>query len=303
MLQSEQNRPRASAPLPANPRDRRAHPRIPSEKLPVTRVHIPHRATVSLVDLSSGGALLELPFQMQPDTRFAVKLDTAVEQVEMPFQLLRCYVAELRGGVTYHAAGAFDSLLNLRDLAQRASCSVKRLRGSLDQLQRSAQKASAQSRSEAQFNEILGGAIAWLAKGESLDLVTLKVKAHLTQTYPALMIAEKALPLRDQLTSVQGFGMTFTSRYTLSAHDRRYLRSAAQLLSMLESARRETRDEVEESSDVIYSAADWMSTPPRSWNDQDLPKPANKPRLKTPAPVDHDNWTAIESLIRKAAVL
>src|SRR5262245_59939365 len=88
--------------------DRRAHPRIPSAKLPVTRVHIPRRATVSLVDLSAGGALLELPFQLPPESSFAVKLDTAVEQIELPFQMLRCYVAELKGGVRYHAAGAFD---------------------------------------------------------------------------------------------------------------------------------------------------------------------------------------------------
>ena len=303
MLQCVGHRPQASLPPPVNPRDRRAHPRIPSEKLPVTRVHIPSRATVSLVDLSSGGALLELPFQMQPDTRFAVKLDTPVEQVEMPFQLLRCYVAELRGGVTYHAAGAFDSLLNLRELAQRASCSVRRLRESLDQLQRSVQKAAAQSRSEAEFNEILSGAIAWLRKGESLDLATLKVKAHLTQTYPSLMIVQKASPICDQLTTVQGFGVTFTSRYTLSAHDRRYLRSAAQLLSMLENTRRETRDEVAGSSEVIYSAAEWISTKSPSWNEPDLPKRATKARLKTPEPIDHHDWSAIESMIRTAAVL
>src|SRR5690242_13021162 len=34
-----------------NPADRRAHPRIPSARLPFNRVHIPQRATVSLVDL------------------------------------------------------------------------------------------------------------------------------------------------------------------------------------------------------------------------------------------------------------
>ena len=45
---------------------------------------------------------------MAPESRFAVKLDTSVEQIEVPFQMLRCYVAELKNGVTYHAAGAFD---------------------------------------------------------------------------------------------------------------------------------------------------------------------------------------------------
>src|SRR6185436_4749681 len=152
-----------------NPADRRAHLRIPSARLPVKRVRIPNRPTVSLVDLSSGGALLTLPFQVPPESRFALKLDTAVEQVDVPFQLLRCYVAELNGGITYHAAGAFDSLLNLQALAQRASCSVQRLVSTLEHMRRNLLKSAAQSRGDAAFDEILGVSILWLRRNESLD--------------------------------------------------------------------------------------------------------------------------------------
>jgi len=250
-----------------DPADRRAHPRVPSSRLPVKRVHIPNRPKVSLVDLSPGGALLTLPFQVPPESRFALKLDTAVEQVDVPFQLLRCYVAELNGGITYRAAGAFDSLLNLQALAQRASSSVQRLIRTLEQLRRNVQKSAVQSRSDAAFEEILGATILWLRRDESLDLVALKVKAHLTQTYPSLMVVRTLRSSADSLTSVACFGHTLTSKHALSARDRRYLRANAQLISMLEDTRREMGEEVAprqssdgiSASEVTYSAADWLA--------------------------------------------
>ena len=253
----------AAARLTDDPADRRAHPRIPSARLPVRSVRIPNRPTVSLVDLSSGGALLTLPFQVPPQSRFALKLDTPVEQIDVPFQLLRCYVAELNGGITYHAAGVFDSLLNMEALAKRASCSVQRLIDTLEQLRRNVKKSAVQSRSDAAFDEILGATILWLRRDESLDLVTLKVKAHLTQTYPSLVIVPAHGSSGDSLTSVACFGRTFTSKRSLSAHDRRYLRANAQLISLLEDTDREMGDEAappQSSSAVIYNTADWLAS-------------------------------------------
>lgn len=285
-----------------NPADRRAHPRIPSTRLPVTRVHIPARSAVSLVDLSAGGALLELPFQMAPESRFAVKLDTSIEQIEVPFQMLRCYVADLKNGITYHAAGAFDSLLDLQALAQRTSSVGRRLLESLERLQTVVQKAAAQSRSDAAFFEVLCAAITGLRRGESLDLVTLKVKAHLTQTFPTLSILPSAAIPRDQSTSVQAFGLTFLSRHTLSAQDRRLLKCNAQLLSMLEETRRDMRSErASDSPQIVYSAAEWLST-----QQQQVHQLIATPRTSRPASrpaADESSWKAIESLILKAAVL
>jgi hypothetical protein len=292
-------RPRESA------ADRRAHPRIPSTQLGVTRVHIPNRATVSLVDLSAGGALLELPFQIQPASRFAVKLDTAVEQVEVPIQLLRCYVANLNGGVTYHAAGAFDNLLDVEALAQRASTAVRRLLGSLERLQQGVRKAAVNSRHDAAFNEVLGGTITSLRRGESIDLVALKVKSHLTQTYPSLVVVPRTASLFNQVSSVSAFGLTFTSPHALSMHDRRLLKAAAQLIALLEDTRREMRDEMGEDQphgpQVIRTASDWIAAHP----DVDHRQP-RRPRPVAPPvrPSDRDAaWKAIESLISKAAVL
>lgn len=247
--------------LSDNPADRRAHQRIPSDKLRVSRVRIPHRPAVSLVDLSEGGALLELPFQMQPETRLAVQLQTPFEQVEVPFQLLRCYVAELKEGVTYHAAGAFDNLLNIQAMIARASSAMQRLIATLERLQRSAHKAAIQSRGAGEFNETLAGAIVGLRHGESLDLVTLKVKARLTQAHPSLSILPSTSPFRDQLTSVECFGLTLKSKHPLSADDRRHLKANAQVLSLLEDCRGEMRDEAEQPqpSKVVYSAAEWLA--------------------------------------------
>lgn len=266
MLQ-QSTRAAASAPqvgFSDNPADRRAHERVPSARLRGARVRILTRGAVSLVDLSSGGALLEIPFQAQPEARFAVELHTPVERVEVPFQLLRCYVAELKGGVTYHAAGVFDKLLNVQAMTSRASGAAQRLIATLERMRRGTQTAASPSRSAAQFSEMLAGVIVSLRRGESLDLVALKVRAHLTQNYRSLSIVPSS-PYRDALTSVECFGLTFNSTQVLSAHDRRYLKANAQLLSMMEDCRREMRAEEQDdegdavpSNQVIRSTAEWL---------------------------------------------
>lgn len=119
----------------------------------------------------------------------------------------------------------------------------------------------------AEFNEFLAAVIVNLRRGESLDLVTLKVKARLTQTYPSLTISPSRSPYRDALTSAQCFGLTFNSKRVLSASDRRFLKANGQLISMLEDCRREMREMREDtttqspqSPKVIYSPAEWMDT-------------------------------------------
>ena len=128
--------------LPDNPADRRAHPRIPSAKLRVSRVRIPHRPAVSLVDLSAGRGASRTSVPGAARDAHGGRTAYSLEQVEVPFQLLRCYVAELKGGITYHAAGAFDSLLNLQAMIARASSAMQRLIATLERLQRSANKAA-----------------------------------------------------------------------------------------------------------------------------------------------------------------
>lgn len=260
--------------------DRRAYPRIRPAKLGITGVDIRNRQSASLVDLSSGGALLELPFQISPESRIAVQLSTAGEKFETSLQLLRCYVADLNGGVKYHAAGAFDRLLNLEALAMGASTAVRRLMISLERLERSVHNLAAQSRSDAQFHETLTDVISWLRRSESLDLAILKLKARLTQTYRSLLIIPATSPTFDRATSLECFGMTFKAKHPLSAHDRRFLKANAQLISILEETRRELRadDGRPGSPQVLHSAAEWLAAHP------ELQPPLSLPRRAPVAP-------------------
>ena len=195
------------------------------------------------MDLSSGGALLELPFQLPPESRVAMQLDAAGDRFEIPWQLLRCYVAELKGGVKYRAAGVFENLLDLEALAMRASSEMGRLMISLERLARALPNTAMQSRSDAQFRETLNDLMSWLRRGESLDLAALKLKARLTQTYRSLQIIPSTSPAFDRATSLECFGLTFRATHPLSTHDRCFLKANAQLISILEDARRECRGE------------------------------------------------------------
>lgn len=270
--------------------EKRAHPRIPSTKLGITRVAIRNRPSAALVDLSSGGALLELPFQLPPESRVEMQLDTAGKKLDVPFQLLRCYVARLSGGVKYHAAGAFDNPLNLESLTMRASSALQRLMTSLERLERGVQKTARQSRSDAQFHETLTDLIAWLREGESLDLMVLKLKANLTRHYRSLLIFPASTTMFDLATSMECFGLTFKAKHPLTAHDRRFLKANAQLISILEETRRELRDEDLRpgSPQVLRSAADWIVSQSDEQPKQVKAKrskfaqPVNAPRLKLP---------------------
>ena len=248
-----------------DPADRRAHPRIPSSQLAVTRVRIPNRPAVTLVDLSSGGALINLPFQVRPQSRFPLLIDAVNVKLGLPFQLIRCYVSTLNGGVTYQAAGAFDSPLNLEAMTQRGARAVPRLLDTVERMRRGLEKVKARSRSDAAFDEMLGAVVHWLRQDDSLDLVTLKVKAQLRQAYPSLMIVPSLLPARDEFNSVACFGYTLRSKHPLSSHDRRFLKAGAQLISMLEDTRRALSEaektEPAHSEPLIRSAAEWQCLP------------------------------------------
>jgi hypothetical protein len=252
------------ADLACNPSDRRAHPRIISAKLPLTNARIASVGPGSVVDLSAGGALIDLPNHVRPEARLALQLETAVERMELPFQLLRCYVAAIdSGGPTYRVAGTFDRPLDVEALTVRASGAVQRLIATLDRLRGGLQKSAEHSRSDAAFSEILGGVAAWLRRGDSIDLVALKVKAQLTYQYPSLKILT-LVPSANDLTAVGGFGVTLKSRHQLSSYDRRFLRAHTQLLAQLEDARRAVKDEVDPSPrqrpEVILGAGQWMTT-------------------------------------------
>jgi hypothetical protein len=251
-----------------NPADRRAHPRIPSVQLPDTCIRIPHRSGVSLVDLSPGGALLALPFRMHPQSRLTLEINTAAERLAVPFQFLRCYVAELNGGVRYHAAGAFEDTLNLPGMAGANGVNRERLLAVLERLLRTHEAEVDSDR--VRFREVLTQAVAGVRRGESAELVTVRVKAFLTQMYPSLALYPSTVSTPpDTFSSAEYFGFIFTSDRVLTAMDRRFLKLTAQLMAMLDEGRRAEPLDVEAKSMmpasaeqvVVYSAADWVASP------------------------------------------
>ena len=220
-----------------NASDRRAHRRIASSELPAPAfIRIPNRPAISLVDLSPGGALLDLPFQLRPESRVTLELSTSADRLAVPFHLLRCWVAELKGGVRYHAAGAFEQTLNLpASLAGGlATAASDRLIATLEGFLRSSRAADASARG-AHFSEMLGQVVAGLRQGEGADRLSAQIKAHLAQLFPALAITQaSASLLRDVSTSARFFGLEFRSSTNLTSADRRFLRAGAQLITLID---------------------------------------------------------------------
>ena len=88
----------------------------------------------------------------------------------------------------------------------------------------------------------------------------------------------------DHVSSVSAFGMTFSSRHTLAMHDRRLLKAAAQLLTLLEEARLQMADE-----------ADHAEEPPRVIRQG---RPAASPVTQSDREAA---WKEIESMVSQAA--
>jgi hypothetical protein len=230
------------------------------------RIRIPHRPSVSLVDLSVGGALIELPFQMRPDSRVTLELRTSSEQMLVPFRALRCHVAQIRDGVRYHAAGTFDQVVRLPEgIADNATATPFRLIAALEGLLRASRAATA-SRDE-RFDALVLDALAGLKRGESTHLISVKVKAFLSRQVPSLAIYPQS-PFRngDPLTTVQFFGFNFRAPRTLTASERRLLRSGAQVIAMIAEDERESNSEEPgvkaPALEVVRTAADWQGTKP-----------------------------------------
>lgn len=69
-----------------------------------------HWADVTVVDLSSGGALIEGVFRVRPGARVELRIGVEAERISVQARVLRCFVSALdrQRGVRYRAALAFD---------------------------------------------------------------------------------------------------------------------------------------------------------------------------------------------------
>jgi hypothetical protein len=99
------------------PSDRRAHARRAAaelEWLRTVRLSGGTSAAITLVDLSEGGALLEVDAPLRPGARLRLEMSGADLEVMVPLEVLRCYVTSLRGASTiYRGACAFGNPIEL----------------------------------------------------------------------------------------------------------------------------------------------------------------------------------------------
>jgi len=91
--------------------DRRLDTRYRQPAIAGTQAILRPGYAVSLIDLSSGGALIEGPRPLRPGSRVHLQLTTKTRRLGIVAHVLRCSVASLgagQGGVQYRGALQFD---------------------------------------------------------------------------------------------------------------------------------------------------------------------------------------------------
>lgn len=227
--------PRVEAPS-FHERDRRVHPRVSWEDLSTpASIRIPNRPGVSLVDLSAGGALLHVPFQLRPNSRMTVEFRAASERMMLPFRLLRCYVASLKGGLQYEAAGEFEHRLDWNPLLGHAAAeeaTSNRLVATLETFLRHAPTSGRIF----EFDHLLMWVLDAARSGERAERIALEIRLRMTRIIPSLVIeTATGSTLPDPARSARFFGFDFRCAGLLTTSDRRLLRSTAHLLSIVSS--------------------------------------------------------------------
>jgi hypothetical protein len=250
-------------------RNRRIHPRLsPRELSTPASVRIANRPAISLVDLSPGGALIDMPFQMRPDSRVTLEFRAASEHMMLPFRMLRCYVTSLHGGVQYQAAGEFEKPLDWKPLLvdAAAQATTDRLIATLEAFLRHASPTGR----VVEFDHLLMWILDAARRGERADRISVEIKLRLTRLIPSIAVApttQSSLP--DPARGARFFGFDFKTERALTASDRRLLRTAAQLLSIVSNngdrplraappLAFKTRQSTE-SPVIAYSVTDWLT--------------------------------------------
>lgn len=216
-------------------RDRRVHARVGSHELSTpTSVRIPNRPPISLVDLSPGGALINLPFQVRPDSSVGLEFQTAAERLTLPLRLLRCYVRSLRGGVQYQAAGEFEEQLSWKPLLvdSAAQATSNRLVATLEAFERHAPLPGPVM----EFDYLLKWILDAARRGERADRIAVEIRVRLMRMMSVVARPATTSSLPDPARGARFFGFDFASERVLTAPERRLLRAAAQLLSIVDSS-------------------------------------------------------------------
>ena len=160
-----------------------------------------------------------------------LELRAASDRVMMPFRLLRCYVASLQGGVRYQAAGAFEERLDWKSLlGTTPQTTTNRLVATLEAFLR---QGSSSGR-EIDFDQLLMWMLDAARRGERADKIAVEIRMHLGRMIPSVTVEAATKPvLPDPAKSARFFGLDFHCQRVLTTPDRRLLRAAAQLLSIV----------------------------------------------------------------------
>jgi hypothetical protein len=122
------NPPGAESSLGAD--DRRSHPRLGLHELPGLRAaRLKHGPSVTLIDLSVGGVLLETDDRLCPGSNLALEI-VGSSQIVVPLRVVRSQIASLREGMLYRGACAFGRPLELPDFLLESSTRTTVLRTS-----------------------------------------------------------------------------------------------------------------------------------------------------------------------------
>lgn len=107
--------------------DRRAHPRRARTSTRwCAAVLVRPGREACLLDISEGGALIEIGTPLRPGTHIQLQLSAHEGRLGIRGRVMRCYVASITGdaGVRYHGAIAFD--VRLSSLATPEPIGVRR---------------------------------------------------------------------------------------------------------------------------------------------------------------------------------
>ncbi len=215
-------------------RDRRIHQRVSLQDLSTPPlVRIQNRPPISLVDLSPGGALIDLAFPVRPDSRVTLEFRAASERMNLQFRLLRCYVRSLRGGVQYQAAGEFEQQFEWKPLLadSAAQATSNRLIATLEAFQRTGPASG----DVMEFDLLMKWILDAAQRGKRADFIAVEIRVRLMRLIPTVVVkpaTTQSLP--DPARGARFFGFDFRCERVLTAPERRLLRTAAQLLSIVD---------------------------------------------------------------------
>ena len=186
----------------------------------------------------------------------------------LPFRLLRCYVTSLNGGVRYQAAGAFEERLEWEPLLVDAAAEATSMR-LIATLETFLRQGPASGR-VVELDQLLMWILDAVRRGEGADRISVEIRQRLTRLIPSVKIdTSSTSSLPDPARGARFFGFDFQCERMLTTLDRRLLRVAAQLLSIvktsgqraiqpkppLDFAKRRSSDP---SQVIAYSVADWQ---------------------------------------------